>query len=111
MSAAAIRYSTRWRLLRARDDPQRAGAVLDAPGRIRRRPEAGDQPRVGIHRAGDHRQQLRHQRLLPADEPAHGVGDVMCGAFASWNTGLPSLRSASSEDGRTGPASRATTSP
>src|SRR6185437_9956751 len=65
------------RFRRGRNDTQRAGAVLDAPGRDGRRPEAGDQPAIGIHRRGDHAQQLGHQRLLAADElaegPAHAV--------------------------------------
>ena len=65
------------RFFRPRYDPQSAGAVLVAPGRIGRRPESRDQPRVGIHRARDHRQQFGHQRLLAADPPAHDVGDAM----------------------------------
>ena len=65
------------RFLRPCYDPQRAGAVLVSPGRVGRRPEARDQARVGVHRAGDHRQQFGHQSLLSADPPAHDVGDAM----------------------------------
>ena len=65
------------RFLRARDDAQRAGAVLDAPGRVGRRPEAGDQARIGVDRAAHHAEQLRHQRLLAADEPALLVAHVV----------------------------------
>ena len=83
------------RLLRARDDAQRRGAVLDAPGGVGRRPEAGDQARVGVHRAGHHREQLRHQRLLAADEPAHGRRTCCAAPSASWKAPLPVLMSRS----------------
>src|SRR6202020_2379568 len=61
------------RLIVTRNDAQSASAVLDAPTRIRRRPEAWNEPRIGIDGAGDHREQFRHQPLLPAKIPAHLV--------------------------------------
>ena len=61
----------------AADHAQRRRAVLDSPGRRGRRPVARHQARVAVHGAGDHREQLRHQRLLAADEPAHGIRHVV----------------------------------
>src|SRR5260370_5283325 len=63
----------RWR---ARNDAQRAGPIFDSPGGGGRRPEPRDQTRIAVHRGGDHRQHLRKQGLLAADEPTHGVRHV-----------------------------------
>ena len=71
-SAAAIRYSTRVDLAEPGMTRSARGAVLDAPARHGRRPEARDQPAVGVHGGRHHGQKLGHQRLLAADELAHG---------------------------------------
>ena len=44
---------------------------------VGRRPEAGDQARIAVHRLGDHAQQLGHQRLLAGDEMLHGLAHAV----------------------------------
>ena len=93
MSAAATRYSTRCDFADPGMTRSAHGAVLDAPGRVGRRPEARDQPRIGVHRRSDHGEQFGHQRLLPADEPAHGVGHAHAAPPHRRTRALPSTQS------------------
>ncbi len=61
----------------AADHAQRGRAVLDPPGRRGRCPITRDEARVAVHGARNHGEELGHQRLLAADEPAHGVRHLM----------------------------------
>ena len=85
------RYSTRCARRAAGNGAQRRRAVLDAPGGAGRRPEARDQPRIGVHGRGHHGEQLGHQLLLPADEVAHRRRSCRARPSASWKTGRPAL--------------------
>src|SRR5580658_6982757 len=61
----------------AANHAQRSGTVLDPPSSGGGRPVARNEARIAVYRAGHHRQHLRHQRLLAAEEPTHGVRHLM----------------------------------
>src|SRR6185437_8227263 len=53
------------------------GAVVDAPGRLHRRPEAVDEPLVAVDRRPEHRREFNERRELPCEvaleQIAHSV--------------------------------------
>src|SRR6185295_8322579 len=70
------------RCCRTADYTQRAGAVFIAPVRLGRRPEVRHQPRVAVDSTRHHGEQLGHELLLAADEPAHRLRQAVLSLLA-----------------------------